>query len=155
MVCTLYIIDMRIYLEEQGLVDKMKLITGFLREKKSRSLTLIYSADGMFEVMNNRVRKILIAHGETSSHTEDDITFLMDNSRLLYSKGDNWQIPFPHVSDNMKITSYNLRPNAPLTMVLEIGDSTSDCYFTIDEHQNPSDIKEYINEFLSLGTNIW
>ena len=146
---------MRIYLEDPGLVDKMQLITGFLREKRSRSLTLIYSADGMFEITGSRVRKILIAHGKTSSHTDGDTTFLMDSSRLLYSKEDNWQIPFPHVSDNMKITSYNLRPNAPLTMVLEIGDNTSDCYFTIDEHQNPSDIMEYINEFLSLGTNIW
>ena len=146
---------MRIYLEDPGLVDKMQSITGFLREKRSRSLTLIYSVDGMFEITGTRVRKILIAHGETSSHTDGDTTFLMDSSRLLYSKGDNWQIPFPHVSDNMKITSYNLRPNAPLTMVLEAGDNTSDCYFTIDEHQNPSDIMEYINEFLSLGTNIW
>ena len=153
MVWAIYII-MRIYLEDSGIVDKMKLITERLRVKKTRNITLIYSIDGMFEVTNNCVRKILIAHGETSSHTEGNLTFLMDNTKLLYCRGDNWQIPFPHVSDNLKITSYNLRPNAPLTMVLEIGDNTSDCYFTTDEHQNPSDIIEYINEFLSLGTNI-
>ena len=145
---------MRIYLEDDTIVDKMIQITGLLREKNCRIVTMIYSMDGMFEVTNNRVRKLLIAHGDTESHTEGKQTFIMDRSRILYSKDDTWQMPFPHMSDIIQITSYNLRPNAPLTMVLEIGDKTSDCYFTTDEHQNPSDIIEYINEFLSLGTNI-
>ena len=115
---------------------------------------MIYSTDGMFEISHDRIRKLWIADGDVHEICTPSFTYHTDSSRILYSNVDHNQIPFPHVSDNKTITTYNIRPNAPLSLVLEIGDKSTDCYFTVHDEHDPDDLTDYLNEFLSLGSNI-
>jgi len=145
---------MRIYLDDKNVSARMTDILGLLREKRSREVTMIYSAEGMFEISSDRIRKLWMADGDVHEVSAPDFTYHTDSSRILYSSTDHTQIPFPHVSDVKRIATYNIRPNAPMSMVLETGGRSTDCYFTVHEEHNADDLTGYINEFLSLGSNI-
>ena len=145
---------MRIYLNDKNISERMTDIIGLLREKRIREVNMIYSADGILEISNGRIRKLWMTEGDVHEVVSPEFTYHTDSSRILYGNHDHTQIPYPHVSDTKRIATYNIRPNAPMSMVLETGGKSTDCYFTVHEEHDDDDLTGYINEFLSLGTNI-
>jgi len=159
---------MKIYinlLNLDALPDILKLLTSYFIN--SHTCIQIYSIDGIYEVNNSSINK-LIAHDNKLQILENyynEFTLLVDTS--YYNKELVYQIHSNHVSRKIKKCFFGLNKNSKIKLVIEgeviddkhfykrisneYGISPNDMYFELPENTDLSDalVKNELIEFLS------
>ena len=119
---------------------------------KTQAETIIYSDEGVYQVINDDIKKVNIndCGVEVKKNYIDGINLYVDSS-YRKTTSVNQQIPFEHTVIKVKKMHYRLQENAVITFCIElVNNNIHDYYFLTKENIDSCIIKKDIVTFLSL-----
>lgn len=140
---------MRIFVENMNIkyISTNKL-TPYISHQEKRCL--IYSEEGIFKVLPNKLLKLRVIDSPISKINIDNRIFLVDKSK--YEVDDEYyQIQPEHYYEEVNVITHELRSKSRIKLMVELNDGKiQDLYFTTKENIHTIGIKDDINTFLSL-----
>jgi len=111
----------------------------------------IYSKDGIFHVINNKLHRLIITDGSSENICINNIDFLIDRSSFTYDT-ECYQLHPQHISETVYIQTYELTDK--LKLVIERSNTNTEIYFIVDNSIDYTiDYETHIRTFLS-GLNL-
>lgn len=132
---------MRVYftnpLEGMQIIKAIQTIENIKKSEITQSV--IYSKEGIFHIINNKLNRLIINDGSSEKTSISNIDFMIDRSSFIYGP-DCYQLHPQHISETVSIQTYTLSDE--LQLVVE---NNREMYFTI----NSTTYENYIRTFLS------
>ena len=141
---------MKLYIPKLGYFNKNNIIDLL---KKTEKRTLIYSKQGILQLINNKMFELKIKDSPVEKAKIKEIDCLIDRSKI--EKGDIiYQIPIEHTLVKINKSFYKLNDKSLIDFVIEeVNHKIKDFYFIIRGELETLDLKEDIYTFLSIINN--
>jgi hypothetical protein len=116
---------------------------------KSEIYDYMYSADGIFKIVNNNIYKLKLHDSNFIKKNIKNIDLLFDNSR--YDLEENYHLPSDNNILNIQAHIYSLRNKSNLKLFIEKDKNNHiyDIYFSYDKLDDYN-LNEDINTFLTM-----
>ena len=109
----------------------------------------IYSEEGIYNLKNNNIQKLIIENSEIQKINLYNIDLILDKENISY-KDNISQIPYNHKIFNVEIFQYYINKNDKLTLNLKyLNNKLYDVYFDLKEN-NIANHYNNIKELLKL-----
>ena len=137
---------MRLFIEDLS-IDNITL--SFLEKYKynEEKLKFIFSEKGIIKVEKNLIQ-YHIKDIDTHKIYMDNYNIICDNSEFVRGN-KTYSFPKIHYFDTINVIKYALRPKANIHFVHEINDNNINTFY-FDTKENPLNVKDDIDTFLSL-----
>jgi hypothetical protein len=139
---------MRIYIDNLKIPNIETNVLKFDQTKRIEYQN-IYSSEGIFRIQNNNIIKLIPKDSPIKKINYNNITFLIDKSKYEVIK-NIYNIPFNHMLYNIKQIEYKLYNKSKITLIVEYNQAYQNIYFSTNEENLDTILKDNILEYLSL-----
>ncbi len=125
--------------------------------KSSKNINTIYSDDGIFRLINNKLMKLKIVDEKVIEDKIDGTSIVIDKSKILID-AEYYQLPMHHFNESITEYTYELNKNAYIKLIIKFNDKEfNDLYFILKDDSKVIGVNNDFHTFLSLlnfNTNI-
>ena len=116
----------------------------------SEDLYILYSTEGIFEIISNKINKLIATDIPFETFKLNDFNLIVDKS--FFKKQNIYQIPYPHNLENIERLTYQLHNKSKVKFIIEKNKLEKDMYniyFETNEDYTHKFIQEDFLTFLS------
>ena len=123
---------MKIYINLKSVdYKKLEKLKPYL--KSSKNINTIYSDDGIFRLINNKLMKLKIIDEKAIEDKIDNVNIVIDKSKLIVDS-EYYQLPMNHFNESITEYTYELNKNAYIKLVLKFNEREfNDMYFILKD----------------------